>query len=74
MCYFNDMLTKDEARAALKALDISRSELASMLGQMTGKKYGIQTINAWLAPKGRAVPDAVQVFLQMEMKRRRIVL
>ena len=68
------MLTKDEARAALKALDMSRTELAEKLSDLTDKKYGVHTVNAWFAPKGRAVPDAVQVFLQMEMKRRRISL
>jgi hypothetical protein len=68
------MLTKDQARAALKALEISRGDLADRLGDLTGKKYGVHTVNAWFAPKGRAVPDAVQVYLQMEMRRRRVVL
>jgi len=68
------MLTKDEARAALKALDMSRPELRDFLSDLTGKKYGKATIDAWFAPNGRAVPDAVQVFLQMEMKLRRISL
>ena len=67
-------LSKSEARQALRVLGMTRIQLGEAMNDLTHKKYGIQTINAWFAPKGRAIPDVLQVFLQMEMKRRRISL
>ncbi len=59
------MTTPAEARELLKKSGLKQVDLAVEMGELTGKKYSPQTVNAWFREGGRGPSDACVIFLKM---------
>ncbi|MDJ0922249.1 MAG: hypothetical protein QNI84_14065 [Henriciella sp.] len=58
-------MTKEEARAALDALNMRPVDLGREMAELTGGQYSKTTVNNWLNVRGPS--DACVIFLRMKL-------